>query len=383
MDFRVDLFQNPKIGSSRLAALSDRFPIKALSFQTSRFGGFDEGSFGFEDVPRDVLFAALNDWRFNRIQVSTASGEIAYEGMIAKIAATDGEERYTRSIDDIVNRLYVLRRVPRVNSGSRIAITTRNDTTSQDFFGIIKAERLDLSGLGFLTEANANRRGDLFLARRKVARADSYALKGELSSNSKRTLQITTRGFFDSLDYLETRVVYLNAVRTSKIAKDLIGSTANQLLASDTTAIEDTNTYITYNERRNLKTPLDILSTVATYGTDGFELAIQVFEDRILRVSPRATSGRYVIRPDSARIWTEGFAASERWKVRAGDYARRIDFDSTIAPFSDINDDPRAILIERTKYDALRDSLELVPFGKFTVEELIGRMARKSRPLKG
>ncbi|HZQ11025.1 MAG TPA: hypothetical protein VFD70_30925 [Anaerolineae bacterium] len=370
------LYENPLLGNNLLLPL-DRCEFATANFSTLAQGGFGPAELIIALPPRAMMLDAISNWLMRRVLVTDDGGDTAYEGYIAEIECQAGAHRVGRRIEEMINKVHVMyakdeTTTVRLRGGSGL-----EDADSQARW-CRKEGVLDLTGHGVMGEAQAKLRGKVYLAHHKLPKQYYVTLGGDPQPPE---IRLGIYGYYATLAYNWTQKPYKRSRELGSIVIDQIDAAGTQFTNKSDSSypyIVTTGTSITYNTMKSWQDVQTYIANAAQYGNSQSQrLFFQMWEDRTCFLRARPTTVGYYSRSDQMRVWNAGRAPFPKWMVRAGDYMLLEDWFQPMETFSDIDSDPRAVLIESTHYDCLTDQLTTEPLDADGVEVLLGHTLRK------
>ncbi len=400
----VRVYENPAVSASPNTVLADwTADVQDLQFSTNAFGGYQSCTFvlkrGF-----DILYRLMEGKQgqktfvTNRLVVkdtTNSSQVVPWEGLIATMDLFYGSQSKSRSYLNMFNAV----RVNHLNKkGKRKLFTVAIDNGQQNKFGR-RVYSLDTkmranSGTG-QPLAVANR---FITAHRRPNRFNGTQIGGVQGGIGMR---VTCLGMADTLRW---RYAYNNkkSVRqdTSEIVKEMlratslykwrepnVGAYGQQFLTENFGAYTTTSQLVSAVDVQG-RTRLDIIADCLRLGkSDGSRMLFQVFQGQNGKGTSRflAQSNTKPFPPNDYRgyyyssvynkVYNRDMVRLQPYNVRAGNWI--VDVDSQLAPprgAADIFDDPRAIWIEETHYDADRDILKIITTDQAQTEYYLARL---------
>lgn len=390
------LFNNP-VYDSTSAYFFDltRTNITAAGFSTLAQGGFGDANIEIETPPARLIQMALDSFLMKRVVAYDGAGRMAYEGFIAEIDATMQNQRFVRSMDTFANRVYVEHKykngqgTPCARGADCIGRQTRNEsnvatTITQTEWGI-KANTLDLKPRGYVSIADAQDAGDLYL--KSSLRASAVDFQQYTEEPQPNSLSLGIWGYYATLQWNMQNRGYRTATEIATIVKG--GLTAGsgsagytpQFISTDHSDIATTGRTITYNVNRKRMTFMDYVQGALIEGdSNARRLFFQILENRRPYLFARPAAARYSVTNGLDRVWNEQHTVVPPYMVRAGGYIATENFNESFDPISDILNRRHTSLVDRTSYDDMTGKLSIPPpENVISPERLLARVWRGTK----
>lgn len=278
---------------------------------TDQFG-FESADLTFTGAENDFLEWA-NEIGASLI-VTSPDGDVCWEGQLTEVSATLGQERHSRSLDGMANRVNV--RYTTVN-GVPGSTGSTSDTTSQALYGV--KDYVESLSTTTSTGATALRDRTLDKMRYPVRRPSSTFSTGDLGSTDV-TLHFT--GWYGTLGWIVTNSSTTSTAVTSTQVGTLLTSIAavNPFISTSTaniaaSGISDTQ-FIAPDTTVRAK-----IEDLLGQGTSGpYRYAWGVYENRVFTAEiwagagPTSTTYRRVLA--SGNIYDSNLIVVDPWNVR-------------------------------------------------------------------
>ena len=384
------LHANPVYNSaSPLIRNLSRLNPSQAQFSTLADGGFADGTLTLDNVSRSLLDEIWETWLVKRVVAVDGAGNIAYEGFISEIEATNGYHTYNQTVDALANRVFVEYTYAGgscPSGGTCYGRVQRNETdvlsTAQTQTTIgIKEEWLDASGVGVISTTTANAIGDRRLRERMYQRSNSFTLGGGADAQGM-SVTLTLCGYYATLQWRKQTVKYQVATAIETIVSGALttGSKAQFIDTANYNAVNTSRT-VQYNTSANPAWISDYIQDVIAAGdSNGRRLFFQVWENRKPYLVRRSNSPKYFTRSNDFRIYDANRGDVAPYMVRAGGYIMTDDIRADLDEQSDVALRRRASLIEETHYDAINDVLTIPPPSEqVSIERLLARARKQVR----
>lgn len=372
----IPLFARGVAGAPTTAILGDELGSGLLSYSHT-IGD----QFGFESatveraVTKSVALEALAMWLMRATTVRGPWAETLFEGFLAAVDATFGDESRAVSLRSLANRVTVK---ATDTANSPITTTPVNDTDSQALYGI--KETIQSFGATDSTDAtNKANRILAELANPQMERSSSAGSGSEAPMGA--TLRCTFDGYYSALDWLTTEnttaatavtTAQVKALLTAYIAINAFFSTNHgAIVASGVSAPQLIAAETTYRQA--------IEDLLASGDSSGQALSWGVYEDRIFNVvaSAKATPATITYRRSLAdgRIYDAYRNVVPWWQVRPNSMYEVIELLDPGAVATQQDAAARSY-IARVRFSASRDqlSLDLEGSNGESIDKLLARM---------
>lgn len=303
-------------GAAGVPATALRLPD--LGGRMSSIGWTITDQFGFESA--DLSFVGTLDeflsWQEElgaSLIVAGPHAQVCWEGRLVEVSATLGQERHSRSLDGMANRVTcrytTVNGVPGVTSSS-------SDTTSQARYGIKDA----VIGLPTVTSAEADeyRNRTLDKTRFPVRRPSSTAATGDLGSVE---IVLHFAGWYAALgDVLTVNTTTSTAVVSTQVGTLLTNIAAvNAFISTSTTQIATSTVAATQKIDADTSYRAKI-EALLNQGTGTYRYAWGVYEDRVFAAQVWAgatpTTITYTRQLGSGQVMNVVGAVVDAWDVR-------------------------------------------------------------------
>lgn len=357
------MYDDPIQSDTLLCYLTDRFDIAQAGFATLADGGFGEGQLGLQDVPDAVMDDINDNWLGRRVTAVDGAGNICYEGYVTELEYGRGQHAFRRSLDSFFNEV----RVTYIwDSNGNTKTKTADDTASQARYGVKHIE-VDVTAQGKMSDAQAAGLAQVYLNRYTALKQHRTAIASGMSAIEDGNVSLTLWGYLSTLKWMgKASTGWPSSTDIGQIVSDVLTNTyavgLNQFISTDMEFIETTGNTIKYTPT-GFTYADRIISDVVAYGdSNQLRLLFQVWGDRLARLISRPTTAAYYTTSQLVRVRDAGRAPIPPWTVRAGQY---MVFEDLPVPHdsyaTDIDLDPRAILIEQTHWDDVGETLTIDP----------------------
>lgn len=234
------LFYNTRTFSERLTS-----QINSYSHEVRAIGGYASASLSIGDKQRKI-----EDWieygLGRHITVYSPSLVVIWEGFVNQISATLGPFQFTVGpLLDIKNRVYgsysaIDTSVTPPTIGTEATVTTVNNTTSQDRFGIIE----DAFSLNEATNTEASQLLNMIINDPNRAYPPT-SRDSNLSGDNGPSVQIDCLGYWNWLKaYSYSNTAGTGNINLSAKIQDVLGASPNSLFSTDYTMIASNTTQV-------------------------------------------------------------------------------------------------------------------------------------------
>ncbi len=383
LNLHWSIYNNPLVDNNVFRDLDPgRFEFTQASFQTLGSAGYGPGALAFANVSEGLMYDALSNWMFKRVTATDGAGYRAYEGYIAEVKAKVGNAAYEALCDNFSSRIRVKwTEADPLHPATRDVSSKVNDTASQAKF-CIKEEELDLTGHGVIDRTQALQAANALLAQTTDPLGPSYDYKAQ--AMTPNSLELTLWGYYTTLDFQYDNTKTKQKTEIATILKNVLANGNVQYVSTtDTTNVQNVGVTIRYGTAGDWKKVGEIFQDLTKYGDASYrQLLLQVWEDRKLFFAARPIVSGFFARSDDPRVWSGAHAAELPWRVRAGQYLLVEDFPTPLSLFSDVDTDPRSLLIDATNYNDLTGDWNAKPVKRSSQEVFWGRVRRGVRTVR-
>ena len=254
-----------------------RLDVESESYTISAQVGFDKASFTMRgDV--EYLRAWFRAGLVRDITFTAPDGRLAWQGYVNQMTLTIGASRRTRSLSNLANRIYYV--YAALDAGTTPptagpqAISTGNDTDSQDIYGI-KTETISA---GEQTASAATSDAAMILAQRaKVWEDGSDSFKG----GGEPSLKIDMLGYNWIMDWFNYSNAGGGTIDRDALIKLIVAGDPNSILSTDYTNV-DSNTDEVEQYRDGGRSSWSLINEVGRAGPNNARWVAGVYEGRKL-----------------------------------------------------------------------------------------------------
>lgn len=227
--------------------------IESLSFTITDSFGFESAEVTLTASVDEAL--AMFDWLMASTVIYGPDGETCWEGYLASVEATLGQEKHSRSLDGMANRVRVAYTTP---NGVAATTSPTSDTTSQFLYGVKDA----VVPLDTAATADANNRASAVLA---VTRWPVRTPSSEIATGDMGQVSVSLKfaGWYDTLGWVVTTRGDTTQESTTTQVGDLIqasgvgigvtnaflSTSRTRIAASGITATRQINANTTYRQK--------------------------------------------------------------------------------------------------------------------------------------
>lgn len=371
-ELRWDIYNNSVLSNGALYLNLDDFETSQARYGTLRLGGLGDGALELVDVPKAIARDAVENWLMKEVRFTAPNGATPYAGFIGEVTVEYGYAILRRRVNWIGNRVWV-RYLKRGNTSGRAKKKLFvEDVESQARYGV-RLLRVDLTTQGLMTTAQATQRATVLLNKYK-----NFTSRARVALPRRPRVRLALWSRWMTTNWNDVTLRYAKAKEIAVIVQDALE--ACQFVTADYADVNDVGTNVRYNSNAMTRAPQEVIMDVLPYGDSARRrLLLQIWDDGIPHLtSAPPTLGLYADTAD-ARIWGSAHTPLPNWAVRAGDYMALEDWDDALDVLTDATADERAVLIEKTDYNALTDEIEVDSADMEGVASVMGKARRGRR----
>lgn len=371
---RWDLYNNSVLGDGKLYLNLDPFETTQARFATLRVGGLGDGTLELVGIPRQTARDAVKNWLMKEARFTAPNGDVPYLGFVGELTVEYGYRVYRRRIGWIGNRVVVryLKRDTTGRAGSKRKRVTVEDAESQARYGV-RTLRVDLTDQGIMSTAQATDHAEILLAKYK-----NFVSKTKSSSPREPRIRISLWSRWMTTGWQDVLLRYAKAKKISVIVQAALASCP--FVTADYSDVNDVGTSIKYNSNGMRRAAQEVMVDALQYGdSNSRRLLLQMWGDGVPHLNSVPTTIGLYGNTGEERVWGDARTPLPNWGVRAGDYMLDEDWDDSLDVLTDATADERAVLIEKTEYNALLDSLDAESADLEDVASVMGKTRRGRR----
>lgn len=369
---RWDIYNNPVLSDGALYLNLDEFETTQARYSTLRLGGLGDGALELIDVSKALARDAVKNWLMKEVRFTAPNGAVPYAAFIGEVTVEYGYAILRRRVNWIGNRV-IVRYMKRGNTSGRAKRRLYvEDTESQQRFGL-RTLRIDLTDDGFMSPAQATARASVLLNKYK-----NFTSRARVALPRRPRVRLALWSRWMTTNWNDVTLRFAKAKKISAITQSALASC--QFVTADYADVNDVGTSVRYNSKAMTRVPQEIIMDVLPYGDSATRrLCLQIWDDGIPHLKSAPTTIGLYANTDDARVWGDAHSPLPNWAVRAGDYMMLEDWDDALDVLIDATADERAVLIEKTDYNALTDDVEAEAADMEGVASVMGKARRGRR----